>query len=214
MMILPEPARQKRSVHCHRCGADHSADPHAATTTCPSCGTVISFSNIVVSKHRSMPVDTRGDLLIEKKGYLYSGLSVCKNALIYGGVHGALVCEGRLVMHTSGLQAVRIDAAEILVPGGTFWECPFPIHATDLTVRGRLKASVVVSGKLSLLRGGMIEGTVYARSIQVDRGAHLLGKLHITTAPQPEQNKPKPHRQKTLLHVERKSRQFVPGSVI
>lgn len=214
MMILPEPSRNKRSVHCHRCGAGHTASAHAAGTTCPSCGAVIGFTNIVVGKHRSAPVDTRGDLIIEKKGYLYSGLSVCGNAVIQGGIHGALICEGRLIMHASGLQAVRIDAGEILVPGGTVWECPFPIHAVNMTVRGKLKASIVISGKLNLLRGGMIEGTVYARSIQVDRGGHLLGKLHITTAPQPQQNKPKPERQKNPLSVKRSVREFVPGSVI
>jgi len=193
-VIAPPPSGRNtkvRKIHCHRCGTRHDVSASAKATICPGCNTSISMENVVVSRHLSKPIDTRGTLRIEKGGNLFSSLSVCGDAVVEGKITGALICQGRLVVYASGTHPVKLKAREILIPGGADFHCPFPIEAENLTVRGRLRANLQLRGQLTIMRGGEIVGSVMARAIQVDRGGHLFGRMQITpksTRPATSQN--------------------------
>jgi cytoskeletal protein CcmA (bactofilin family) len=167
-------------VTCHRCGTTHQASPHSLSTRCSGCQTAISFSSEVINRPLSRQIDTRGDLLITKTGSLFGPHTVCRHATIQGKISGAIYCEGKLLLQTNGTLPCKIHAEEVLVPGGSDVACPFPIEARLVVVRGILRAHLFLNGTLKILRKGRVEGSVLAKSIQVDRGGQLLGQVHIS----------------------------------
>lgn len=126
-----------------------------------------------------MPVDTRGNLTIESHGYLFSSHSVCNDAIIYGRIAGTLICEGTLTLHTHGSNPVKLRAQEIVIPKDAEIICPFPIETKNITVTGILRANVLVSGKLTIKKKGIVEGEIKARAIQVDPGGEMFGQMQI-----------------------------------
>jgi cytoskeletal protein CcmA (bactofilin family) len=172
-------------VHCHACGHSHDCADNAENTQCPHCGQPISFADIVISSHVSRKIDTRGNLRIEKKGDLFTPLTVCRDAAILGMVSGSLRCEGKITFYGEGNYPLKIDTNELLIPGGARVVCPFPIHARHVVVRGILDAPLLVEARLEVLRKGHVEGAVCARSIHVDRGGELRGQVRISPGPIP-----------------------------
>jgi len=177
-------------VHCHACGHSHECADNAENTQCPHCGQPISFADIVISSHVSRKIDTRGNLRVEKKGNLFTPLSVCRDAVIFGMISGSLRCEGKITFYGEGNYPLKIDANELLIPGGAEVICPFPIHARHVVVRGILRAPLLVEARLQVLRKGHVEGAVCARSIDVDRGGELRGQVRIGPGPIPSPASP------------------------
>lgn len=131
-------------------------------------------------------VDTRGHLRIERGAHLASTLALCGDATIAGRISGALVCTGKLQMLCGGIHPVRIEAEQIHIGKNVHFQCPYPVVGGDMDVRGHLHANIVCRGKLRIRRGAAVEGSVFARSIQVDRGGNLKGELKIGPPPPPE----------------------------
>lgn len=180
----------KIAVRCHHCGTWHETFDHAASTSCPGCGRSISLEDITLTNHSCRTIDTRGHLRIERTGNLYSPLTVCGEGTILGTISGELHCEGRLTLQVQGSIPAKIEATEVVVPAGAEVRCAFPIRAARIIVRGKLLANAVVRQELHILKKGAFEGSVWSRSVQVDRGGELLGSVHISPTEAPEAGLP------------------------
>lgn len=172
-------------VECHACGHTHECADNAENTQCTHCGQPISFANITISSSVSRKIDTRGIVRVEKRGNLFTPLTVCRNAVIHGMISGSLCCRGKVTIHGSGNFPVKIETAELLIPGGADVVCPFPIHAHRVVVRGILRAPLLVESMLEVLRSGHVEGAVCARAVHVDRGGELRGQVRVGPGPLP-----------------------------
>ena len=183
--LLREQEATRLTIRCHHCGTQHTAFDHAPATNCPGCGRTISLEDISISTPSCRTVDTRGHLRIERTGNLYSPLTVCGHGTVLGAISGELHCEGKLTLQVRGPLPVKIEAEEVFIPSGAVVECPFPIRAARIVVRGSLRAHVLVRQELHILRKGHCDGAVWARAVRVDRGGELLGSVRIgpTEAP-------------------------------
>lgn len=125
-------------------------------------------------------MDTRGDLCIEKNAYLFCAKAICKNALLYGSISGSLHCEQNLTLAVSGTIAAKLTAHHIEIPKESHITCPFPIYAQSISIYGVLRANLFIDGTLTIHKKGVLEGSVAARSINVDPGGELIGSMQIT----------------------------------
>lgn len=166
----------RKDVFCHHCGEVHEVSPHALSTICPGCLNSIRFEDIVISGNSSMRVDTRGSLHVEATGFLNSQTVICNGGLIEGRVTGLIRSEGVLRIATKGKLACRIISRSLHIERGAAVTIPHPIEVQELVVHGRLNAPVLCHGKVHVMRGGSVEGTVRALAMAVERGGLLIAE--------------------------------------
>lgn len=166
-------------IRCHVCGAVHHVPHDVQATTCPACGRSILLTDVVIAESVSRLVDTRGHLIVEKNGSLYSPLSVCGRGSLYGIMAGALHCEGCLEIHSRGNLPVRIFADELIIHKEAQVFCPYPLHVRRAIIRGTLHAPVFARGPVEVMRRGCLEGVLSATALKVQRGARQVGQTVI-----------------------------------
>ncbi len=181
--------RPAREVCCHRCGHMQEVSASARSTLCPSCNAAIELTDLVFSSNVSRPVDTRGKLTVERNGYLNNAYIVCGEGLIEGRISGTLVCEGRLVLATTGSMSCRITAKSVVIERRHSVELMFPLTTQELSVYGAVTGDIECTGQVHVRRGGRLEGSLRTRSVVVDRGGILLAESTvepgISTKPDP-----------------------------
>ena len=57
-----------------------------------------------------------------------------------------------------------------------------PVHAHDMVVNGRVHGNIVVQGRLTVGRGGVVSGMVAARTINMEEGGALEAQAHVLNA--------------------------------
>jgi len=183
--------RGPRKVHCYRCEHDHEVSPSARSTICPSCSASIELDDLVVSSNVSRPVDTRGKVLVTKKGHLNNGHIVCGEAIIEGRLNGSMRCEGTVHLRCSGPLSASIRADSVIVDKGSRLEISYPLRARELVVYGSVKGSFACTGNVRVLKGGTLEGVLSSPAITVEKGGTLLADSTVqppAREPLPEPN--------------------------
>ncbi len=175
-------ARPPRAVLCYRCGQTHEVSGYARNTICPGCNAAIEMEALTFSSNVTRPVDTRGLLTVEAKGYLNSPFIVCGDGFIEGRVSGTLRCEGTLRLACSGKLTCRISAKSVVIEKDARVEILYAIQTSDLVVHGQLAATIECAGRVHIARKGLLEGKIYASSVAVDRG----GTLNAESVVQPQ----------------------------
>jgi cytoskeletal protein CcmA (bactofilin family) len=178
--------RANRLVHCYRCDKEHEVSSSARSTMCPTCNAGIEFDDLVVSSNASRPVDTRGKLLVTKKGYLNNAHIVCGEAIIEGRISGALRCEGAVHLRCSGALSSRITAGSLVVDKHSRIEISSPVTVGELVVYGAVKGQFLCSSKVRVLKGGTLEGTLVTPAVTVERGGTLLADSTIQPPKRPD----------------------------
>ncbi len=178
----PAPAqrpRDRRDVHCHRCDTIHEVVIRAQSTICPGCNAGIELCDIRVSSNVSRPIDTRGHLVIDRKGNLNCAQIYCGEADIDGELNGALVCDGTVRLTGQKALRCRIHAREVIVDRKARIEISFPVTASALDVAGHVAGQFEINGSVHVRKGGVVEGHLIASGITVDPGGALLAGTSI-----------------------------------
>jgi cytoskeletal protein CcmA (bactofilin family) len=102
-------------------------------------------------------------------------------------VDGSLRCKGNIRLDGSFSGALEIDG-NVLV--GETALISADINANHISVAGTVRGNVS-GNKVQILRTGRIEGNISARSLAMDDGAYIDGKITMITPPA-EPNKPTP----------------------
>lgn len=100
-------------------------------------------------------------------------------------VDGSLRCKGNIRLDGSFSGALEIDG-NVLV--GETALISADINANHISVAGTVRGNVS-GNKVQVLRTGRIEGNISARSLAMDDGAYIDGKITMITPPA-EPNKP------------------------
>lgn len=199
---LPPLTGKRRDVFCHRCGATHGVSIHARSTICPGCNSGIDLTDLEFFGETSRPVDTRGHLHVGAEGTLTSSWIICGSAKIEGRVSGPLRCEGEVALATRGSMVCEISAPAVVIEKTARLLLTMPIETDRLTVRGHLAGVVRCRGLVRVLRGGVLEADVRARSVIVERGGALIGDLRVDSM--------QPREPGRSLHESRVRRPFSP----
>jgi cytoskeletal protein CcmA (bactofilin family)/predicted RNA-binding Zn-ribbon protein involved in translation (DUF1610 family) len=188
-LISGEKTRQAR---CFSCGHKQEVSSAAQSSLCPSCGSYIDLRDLRISGPYGRSIQTQGEVHLTSKGDISNARVGCGSALIEGTLRGTLVCTGVARVKLKGKVLGTLEAHELVIDKKCDLEFARPVKAHTMEINGRISARVMCEKCVTINKGGVLEGTVYARAINVEKGGIFSGELFIgqKEPEQPELLKP------------------------
>jgi cytoskeletal protein CcmA (bactofilin family)/predicted RNA-binding Zn-ribbon protein involved in translation (DUF1610 family) len=177
-----------RQVACFSCGAKQQTSSEAQSTSCPACGSYIDLRDFKIAGSFGRSIQTQGDVIITSKGDVTSGRIGCGSAIVEGKMRGLLFCTGTVRIKVKGRFLGAMETQKFIVEKKCDVEFARPIKAQQAEINGKISARLMCEGPVTINKGGILEGTVYARAINVEKGGIFSGELFIGQhqAEQPE----------------------------
>jgi cytoskeletal protein CcmA (bactofilin family)/predicted RNA-binding Zn-ribbon protein involved in translation (DUF1610 family) len=181
-----------RQARCFSCGHQQQVSSAAQSSLCPSCGSYIDLRDLRIAGSYGRSIQTQGDVHITSKGDVSNARVGCGSALIEGTLRGTLVCTGTARVKLKGKVLGTLEAHQLVIDRKSDVEFARPIKAHTVEINGRVSARVMCETGVTINKGGVLEGTVYARAINVEKGGIFSGELFIgqKEPEQPELLKP------------------------
>jgi Integral membrane protein CcmA involved in cell shape determination len=166
-------------VECFECKRRQEVSGAASSSICPSCSAHIDLRDYKVNTSFSRSIRTHGEVHITAKGDLSSSNVRCRRALVEGRVRGNLECDELVRIDVSGKIPGRISARNALVERRAEVQFFRRLKVGNLEIRGKMWGEVVADGTVTIRKHALLEGTVRARAINVEKGGVFLGQLII-----------------------------------
>jgi cytoskeletal protein CcmA (bactofilin family) len=94
-------------------------------------------------------------------------------------MRGSLICATVLRIRLKGKLSGSLESKHVIVDKKTEVELVRPLRGELIEVEGIVSARILSSGKVVVKKGGVLRGTVNAKSFLVDRGGEFSGELTI-----------------------------------
>lgn len=173
-------ARNKnRDITCFRCGREQTISTSAKSSLCPHCSTYVDLTDFKIKTTFSRSLETQGMVHITAKGDVSSARIACGDALIQGKLRGNLVCTGNARIKLKGKLLGSLDVKQLTIERRSEIEAIRSIKAKSVQVSGKISARLHVDGTVTVTKRGWLEGTVYAKGINIEKGGVFLGELVI-----------------------------------
>lgn len=113
----------------------------------------------------------------KKKAFANHHSLLCAATKVVGDIHfsGDFYLEGTLkgnIYTEEGKPAKLIVTETGLVEG--------EIHASNAVINGRVRGTIYSTKHLELAAKAVVEGSIYYQSIEMVKGAQLIGQMHST----------------------------------
>lgn len=117
----------------------------------------------------------------KKKAFANNHSLLCAAAKVVGDIHfsGDFYLEGTLkgnIYTEEGKPAKLIVTETGLVEG--------EIHASNALINGRVRGTIYSTKHLELAAKAVVEGSIYYQTIEMVKGAQLIGQMHSTVKEQ------------------------------
>jgi len=167
-----------RTIHCFDCKAQHQISSFAKSTFCPHCGSYIDLRDFKISGNFSRSIQTQGMIEIGPKGDVASSKLGCGSAVLCGKLQGNLFCTGIARIKTKNRILGGIDVQHLIIEKRSEVEFVRTIKAGQVEINGKISARITADS-VKIGKNGRLDGTVYAKSITVEKGGVFLGELVI-----------------------------------
>ncbi|MEA3211947.1 MAG: hypothetical protein QOE70_5004 [Chthoniobacter sp.] len=168
-----------RKCRCFSCGHGQEVSSSAQSSLCPSCGSYIDLRDLKIAGPFGRSIQTQGEVYITSKGELTSAKVSCGTAVVEGKLRGTLVCTGTARVKAHGKLLGAIEAYHLLIEKRCDVEFVRTLKAHTAEINGRISARIMCEHGLTINKGGYLEGTVYAKTITVEKGGMFTGELFI-----------------------------------
>lgn len=168
-----------RDVCCVSCGHRQQVSSLAQSTQCPGCGSYIDLKDFKIAGPFGRSIQTQGEVIITSKGDVSSAKIACGSALIEGKVRGNLSCTGIATVKMHGQVLGSIEAHQLIIEKRSDVEFVRPVKVHSVEIRGKISARILCESCVTIAKGGELEGVVYAKAINVERGGIFSGELFI-----------------------------------
>lgn len=168
-----------RKIRCFSCEHKQEVSSSAQSSLCPSCGSYIDLRDLKISGPFGRSIQTQGEIHITSKGELTSARAACGSAYVEGKLRGTLICNGVVRVKAHGKILGGIEANQLVIEKRCDAEFVRTLKVHTIEINGRVSARVVCDTAVTINKGGFLEGTVYARSISVEKGGVFSGELFI-----------------------------------
>ena len=180
-------SREKiRDVACFSCGTRQQVSHEAQSTSCAQCGSYLDLRDFKIAGPFGRSIQTQGDVIITPKGDVHGARLACASALIEGKVKGTIHCTGTARLKVSGKFLGVMEAHHLLIEKKCDVEFVRAVKVQSVEVNGKMSARLTCDGPVTVNKGGVLEGTVYAKSMNVEKGGIFSGELFIGRV-EPEQ---------------------------
>lgn len=168
-----------REVCCFSCNHRQSVSSSAQSSLCPQCGSYIDLKDFKISGTFGRSIQTQGEVVITSKGEVTSAKIACGTALIEGKLRGNLACTGTVTVKMQGKLLGSVDAHHLLIEKKANVEFVRPVKVHAVEIRGKVSARIMCESGVTIAKGGCLEGVVYAKAINIERGGIFSGELFI-----------------------------------
>ncbi len=168
-----------RKVRCFSCSHRQEVSSSAQSSLCPNCGSYIDLRDLKIAGPFGRSIQTQGEIHVTSKGELTSAKAACGSAILEGKLRGSLICNGLVRVKMHGKIMGGIEAHELVIEKKSDVEFVRTLKAHSVEILGKVSARIVCETAVTIDKGGYLEGTVYARSISVEKGGVFSGELFI-----------------------------------
>lgn len=175
-----------RDVTCFSCGHRQTVSGSAQSTLCPQCGSYIDLKDFKIEGPFGRSIQTQGDVVILAKGDCSGARIACASARLEGKLRGVLIATNHVHVRTKEKVIGAIETRNLVIEKKCDCEFVRPIKAEAVEISGRISARLVCDGQVKINKGGALEGTLYAKSIIIEKGGIFSGELCIRQNPKEE----------------------------
>jgi len=173
------PPRDARHLSCFECGTELTVASSAQSTMCKRCSAHIDLRDYLISRAVSQNFRTKGQFVIELKGYVFNTEAVVGDAVIKGRFLGKLVAERSLTVYSTAEIKGTFQTGRLVIPAGNHFRWNEDLHIGSAEISGELVANVESPGTVLLKSTARFYGNVRAGSLVVEEGAVVVGDLRI-----------------------------------
>ncbi|PYK98205.1 MAG: hypothetical protein DME19_13420 [Verrucomicrobia bacterium] len=175
----PERPRELRKLVCFECGTELEVAASAQSTMCKRCSSHIDLRDYHISNAVSKNFKTKGEFVIEPKGYVFNTEAVVGDAIIKGKFLGKLVAERSLTIYSTADIKGNFKAGRLIIPAENHFRWREEIKVRAAEIAGELAADLHAEGVVTLKSTARLFGDLVARSLVVEDGAVMVGKAKI-----------------------------------
>jgi cytoskeletal protein CcmA (bactofilin family) len=168
-----------RDAACFACGHKQTVSTAAQSSLCPQCGSYIDLRDFKISGPFGRSIQTQGDIEVLAKGEVSAAKVACHSAYIEGKLRGALVASHEVRFKTKEKVLGAVETPKLIIEKRCDCEFARPIKVQNAEISGRISARLFCDGQVKINKGGVLEGTVFAKSIVVEKGGIFSGELTI-----------------------------------
>jgi cytoskeletal protein CcmA (bactofilin family)/ribosomal protein S27E len=169
-----------KEVECGGCHHKFKVGRSAKSTTCPSCTAVICMEDFDINVPHSIPIETRGDVMIRRNGNVQTTEIRCRDLKVQQGtVNASLFCSGDVTLKTVGMIDGEIRCHRLVVEKGSDVHFSRTVHANEMEIQAKVTGNIQCTGRVLLTSAGSVHGDVTARSISIEPGGELDGSMNI-----------------------------------
>jgi len=174
-----EIAPELRIIQCFDCATELKVAPNAESTMCKRCSTHIDLRNYHIANAVSKNFRTKGDFVVEPKGYVFNTEATVGDAVIKGRFLGKLVAERSLTIYSSAEIKGTFTASVLIIPAKTIFHWKEPIKIGSAEIAGELSADLLAAKGVLIKPTGLLFGKTEAKQVVVEAGGVLVGDLRI-----------------------------------
>lgn len=171
-----------REIVCFSCGHHQQVSSQAQSSQCPQCSSYVDLRDFKIAGPFGRSIQTQGEVVISAKGDVTSAKISCGAALVEGKMRGILFCTGVARLKVQGKFQGHIEVNELLIDKKSAVEFARVVKAKSVSIQGKTAAHIQCEGCVTIAAGGVLEGTVRAKAITVEKGGIFSGELFIGDA--------------------------------
>lgn len=174
-----EAARAHRKVTCFDCGAELEVPPSAESTMCKRCSRYLDLKDYLITNAVSKNFKTKGNFVVEAKGYVFNTEAIVGDAVIKGRFLGKLNAERSLTIYSSAEIKGSFKTARLIIPAGNHFRWKETLHVVSAEISGELANNLQAEQTVILRSTARFFGDVQAANLVVEAGAVVVGQARI-----------------------------------
>lgn len=174
-----ERAPDKRHITCFECQAELDIPASAESTMCKKCSRYIDLKNYTISSAVSKNFKTKGDFLLDAKGYVFNTDIVAGHAVLKGRLLGKIFAERSLTIYSTAEIKGSFKTAKLIIPEGNPFRWTEPLSVADVEISGEFAGTLIATGTVILKATARMFGDITAKACLVEAGAVVVGNLKI-----------------------------------
>src|ERR1044071_6378552 len=174
--------KEVRKLACFECGTELEVALNAQSTMCKRCSSHIDLRSYHITNAVSRNFKTKGEFVIELKGYVFNTEAVVGDAIIRGKFLGKLVAEHSLTIFSSADIKGTFRTGRLVIPAENHFRWKEEINVGAAEIAGELAANLRAEGIVVLRASGRLFGDVQAKHLVVEEGAVMVGKARVGKA--------------------------------
>lgn len=174
-----ERAPDKRHISCFECQAELDIPASAESTMCKKCSRYIDLKNYTINSAVSKNFKTKGDFVIEPKGYVFNTEIVAGHVVLKGRLLGKICAEQSLTIYSTAEIKGSFKTAKLIIPDGNPFRWAEPLSLKDAEIAGEFVGSILATGTVILKATARMFGAITAKYCVVEAGATVVGQLNI-----------------------------------